>query len=353
MVDSSFELLPEQFLINPSLPIYEQFVEAIRGRIVSGIIPPGSRLPSVRDLAAGRGVNPTTAARTYQELERMGLIVTYRGQGTFVTQEARVISEARRAIVQQAVRQFTEIAVETNRFPEQPAEAPAAVECHDLRFTVKNKTILDGISFHIPQGSITGLLGPNGAGKSSLLRIIAGLAPAGAGSVLINGKPAGIERLGELSMLPDRSSLPGWLTVREWLGFAAGIYPDWDAHKAAELLLSLSVSMDSRISTMSRGEEARLQLLTCLSRRAALIILDEPFTGVDLISREVIASAVVGELADGTRTFLIATHDIREMELLFDRLILIGGGRIRSVEDVEQLRMSDRSVESRYREVFA
>ncbi|WNS43327.1 ABC transporter ATP-binding protein [Paenibacillus sp. MMS20-IR301] len=232
-------------------------------------------------------------------------------------------------------------------------DAPAAVECRSLSFKVKHKVILNDISFIIPQGSITGLLGPNGAGKSSLLRIITGLTPAEAGSVSINGQPAGIARLGELSMLPDRSSLPGWLTVREWLGFAAGIYPDWEEARAQELLASLSVSADALISTLSRGEEARLQLLTCLSRRAPLIILDEPFTGVDMISREVIAATVVGEMADGTRTFLIATHDIREMELLFDRLILIGGGAIQGIEDVEQLRRSGQSVESRYREVFA
>lgn len=109
-MDPSFELLPKDFQINPSLPIYEQFVEAISSRIVSGIIPPGSRLPSVRDLASGRGVNPTTAARTYQELERIGLIVTYRGQGTFVTREESVISEARKAIIRKANREFKAIA---------------------------------------------------------------------------------------------------------------------------------------------------------------------------------------------------------------------------------------------------
>ncbi|AIQ20288.1 MULTISPECIES: GntR family transcriptional regulator [Paenibacillus] len=109
-MDPSIELLPEQFQINPSLPIYEQFVEAIQGRIVSGLIPPGSRLPSVRELAAGRGVNPTTAARTYQELERMGLIVTYRGQGTFVTREEDVIGEARKTIMRKAIREFKAVA---------------------------------------------------------------------------------------------------------------------------------------------------------------------------------------------------------------------------------------------------
>ncbi|MFC3748048.1 GntR family transcriptional regulator [Paenibacillus sp. GCM10012306] len=105
-MEESLELLPQQFHINPSRPIYEQFVEAIRGRIVTGLIPPGSRLPSVRDLAADRSVNPTTAARTYQELERMGLIVTYRGQGTFVTRDEVIIEEARKDMILEAVRQF-------------------------------------------------------------------------------------------------------------------------------------------------------------------------------------------------------------------------------------------------------
>ncbi|OKP99766.1 GntR family transcriptional regulator [Paenibacillus sp. P46E] len=109
-MEQSYELLPEQFQINPSLPIYEQFVDAIRGRIVTGLIPPGSRLPSVRELAAGRNVNPTTAARTYQELERIGLIVTRRGQGTFVTLEEAVIVEARKTIMRKAVLEFKIIA---------------------------------------------------------------------------------------------------------------------------------------------------------------------------------------------------------------------------------------------------
>lgn len=104
------ELLPDDFQINPSRPIYEQFVEHIRARIVSGIIPTGSRLPSVRDLAADRRINPTTVARTYQELERARLIVTYRGQGTFVTKEEAIIKEAKKEMAIDAFRQFKGIA---------------------------------------------------------------------------------------------------------------------------------------------------------------------------------------------------------------------------------------------------
>jgi ABC-2 type transport system ATP-binding protein len=228
-----------------------------------------------------------------------------------------------------------------------------AIACEEIILKVKKKVILDRVSFEVPRGSITGLLGPNGAGKSSIMRMIAGLSQPDSGAVRVFGEPAGVGMLGQLSLLPDRGSLPGWLTAGEWLAFAGKIYPDWNGAYAENLKEQLKIYAETRISAMSRGEEARLQLLTCLSRRSPLVILDEPFTGVDLISREQIASTVVRDLADGDRTFLIATHDIREMETLFDRLVLIGDGQIRAVEDVDQLRRAGKSVESRYREVFA
>lgn len=228
-----------------------------------------------------------------------------------------------------------------------------AVECRDVTMKAKKKTILDGVTCRVPAGSMTGLLGPNGAGKSSLFRLISGLVQPDSGSVTVFGRPAGPGQLINMAVLPDRGSLPSWLTAAEWLTLAAGLYPDWDAAVSEELQESLGINRMARIAAMSRGEEARLQLLTCLSRRAPLVILDEPFTGVDLVSRERIASTVVSSLADGNRTFLIATHDIREMEHLFDRLLLIDGGRIVGEEDVESLRQKGRSVESRYREVFA
>lgn len=105
-MDEGLPLLFEDFTLNPARPIYEQFVEQIRARIVSGIIQSGQRLPSVRELAADKRVNPTTAARTYQELERSGLIVTYRGQGTFVTSELEVIGKARAELARAAVQEL-------------------------------------------------------------------------------------------------------------------------------------------------------------------------------------------------------------------------------------------------------
>lgn len=228
-----------------------------------------------------------------------------------------------------------------------------AISCQNIHLKIKKKQILSEVTFNVPKGSITGLLGPNGAGKSSLLRMIAGLTEPTEGTIELFGERTGVAMLGKLSLLPDRGNLPSWLSAGEWLAFARDIYPDWDDEYGLALVERLQINMDTQIGAMSRGEEARLQLLTCLARTSPLVILDEPFTGVDMISREQIASTVVGDLADGERTFLIATHDIREMETLFDHLVLIGEGRIQSIDAVDELRRAGKSVESRYREVFA
>ncbi|SFU59398.1 ABC transporter ATP-binding protein [Alicyclobacillus macrosporangiidus] len=240
------------------------------------------------------------------------------------------------------------------RVAERYAEAAgeAAVVCRDVRFRAGTKEILSGVSLTVQPGEIAGVLGPNGAGKSTLFRILSGIVPPDAGWVRLFGRPAGVGTLSDTALLPDRSRLPGWLTVREWLGFAARIYPDWDPDRAAELVDHLQVPLESRISTLSRGQDARLQMLTCLARRARVVLLDEPFAGVDLVSRERIATSVVRELASGERACLIATHDVRELEQLFDRIVLLDRGRVMTEESVEALRARGISVEQRYREVF-
>lgn len=230
---------------------------------------------------------------------------------------------------------------------------PLAIECKNVSMSIRKKKIVQNASFTIEKGKIAGLLGPNGAGKSTLLRMLTGMTQPTAGYVQLFGQRASVSTLSQISFLPDRSKLPGWLTAAEWLSFAQDIYPDWDVLHAENLVEALAIKRDTRISALSRGEEARLQLLTCLARTSPLVILDEPFTGVDLISREQIASTVVADLSDGERTFMIATHDIKEMENLFDTIILIGNGQIIAVDDVEELRREGKSVESRYREVFA
>ncbi|MBT9283658.1 MAG: GntR family transcriptional regulator [Hydrogenibacillus schlegelii] len=106
--DVALEIL--KFSVDPSRPLYEQFVERIRFAIARGELEPGARLPSVRELAAAIRVNPTTIQRTYQELERERLIVSFRGQGTFVTRDEAAIEASRRALAREAVARLRETA---------------------------------------------------------------------------------------------------------------------------------------------------------------------------------------------------------------------------------------------------
>ncbi|MCC3374670.1 GntR family transcriptional regulator [Cohnella sp. REN36] len=100
----------DDFRLDPSRPLYEQLVEQMRAKIARGELEPGARLPSVREAAAALRVNPTTIMKTYQELERLGLIVTHRGQGTFVTDAAAAIRDSRRQLARAAVAQLEETA---------------------------------------------------------------------------------------------------------------------------------------------------------------------------------------------------------------------------------------------------
>jgi DNA-binding transcriptional regulator YhcF (GntR family) len=109
----------EDFHLDPSRPLYEQFTEQIRTMIAKGELEPGTRLPSVRETASSLRVNPTTVMKTYQELERQALLVTFRGQGTFVTREEEAIARSRRQLARAAVKQLTETAKSLGLTPEQ------------------------------------------------------------------------------------------------------------------------------------------------------------------------------------------------------------------------------------------
>jgi len=109
----------EDFHLDPSRPLYEQFTEQIRTMIAKGELEPGTRLPSVRETASSLRVNPTTVMKTYQELERQALLVTFRGQGTFVTREEEAIARSRRQLARAAVNQLTETAKSLGLTPEQ------------------------------------------------------------------------------------------------------------------------------------------------------------------------------------------------------------------------------------------
>ena len=229
----------------------------------------------------------------------------------------------------------------------------AAIECDGVGFTFAGRPILRDVTLRIPVAEMVGLLGPNGAGKTTLLRILAGVLAPDTGRIRVLGEPPGWRTLRHTALLPEQGHLPGWLTIGEWITYARRLYPDWSEERERRLVDDLALRLDRPIARLSRGEGVRVGLLTCLAREAPVVLLDEPFTGIDLLSRETIASAIVRECGDGSRTVIVATHDVREFEPLFDRVLFLKDGSVAADETAEAIRARGLSVASRYREVFS
>ncbi|SIS99763.1 ATP-binding cassette domain-containing protein [Alicyclobacillus vulcanalis] len=229
----------------------------------------------------------------------------------------------------------------------------AVIACENVDVWLSGRPILRGIHVNVEEAEMVGLLGPNGAGKTTLLRTIAGLIRPAGGTVRVLGEASGWRTLRHTALLPERGQLPGWLTVSEWLRYASGLYPDWDQASAERLVEELKLRATVPIARLSRGEGVRVGLCTCLARQCPVVLLDEPFTGIDFMSRETIASAIVQACAEARRTVVIATHDVREFEPLLDRVLFLREGVIVADESAEEIRAQGRSVASRYREVFS
>lgn len=212
------------------------------------------------------------------------------------------------------------------------------VEIDGLCKTYFRARALNGVDLRIERGLILGLLGPNGSGKSTLLKSIAGLVRPTAGRVLIDGRPPSAATRALVAYLPEIDHLYAWMTVRETLDFVSAFYADWDAGRAAELLGAMELDAAQRVGDLSKGQRARLKLVLALARRAPLVLLDEPLSGIDPPSRARILSAIVGEYRLGEQTVILATHAVAEAEGLFDRVLFLREGRVALYGAAENLR---------------
>ncbi|OEF97176.1 ABC transporter ATP-binding protein [Desulfuribacillus alkaliarsenatis] len=214
------------------------------------------------------------------------------------------------------------------------------------------QTALKNVSFNISPGRIVGLLGPNGSGKTTIIKIINGLIADYNGDVLVDGHMPGIETKSIVSYLPDKMALPEWLKAKDAVKVYTDFFADFDSTRAKELLESLKVPEDKRISELSKGMKEKLLLVLTMSRRANLYILDEPIAGVDPAAREVILSTILNNFADGS-SILLSTHIISDVETIFDDIIFLKDGEIVLSGEAESLRLDNKqSIDQLFREVF-
>lgn len=226
------------------------------------------------------------------------------------------------------------------------------IECKGLSKHFGNKKALDHIDLKIQSGRIVGLLGPNGSGKTTLIKLANGLLTPTAGEIRIGGHIPGIESKRIVSFLPERTYLSDWMRVRDQLSFFRDFYPDFDQHKAEEMLRALDISVNDRIKTLSKGNKEKVQLIVVMSRAAKLYLLDEPIGGVDPAARDYILNTILTNYIENA-TVLISTHLIADVERVLDEVVFIRNGSVLLQETVDALReKEEKSVDAIFREVF-
>jgi ABC-2 type transport system ATP-binding protein len=222
-----------------------------------------------------------------------------------------------------------------------PAAGGAAVEFARVSHRYGRTVALRDVSLTVLAGSVTALLGPNGAGKSTLLRCAVGLLAADSGRIRVLGTP--VEQLTpahrtRIGYVAESQALPGHLTLAQYERWLAPLYPAWDHALANTLRARFDLDPSRRLRSYSRGQRMQAALLAALAPRPDLLIMDEPFAGLDMAVKDDLVRGVL-ELA-GTEgwTVVIASHDLAELELLVDQVAFLRDGTLLFADPVDTLR---------------
>ncbi|MBE5948681.1 MAG: ABC transporter ATP-binding protein [Lachnospiraceae bacterium] len=226
------------------------------------------------------------------------------------------------------------------------------LECKGLTKKYGSLEALSNIDLTLEPGRIVGLLGPNGSGKSTLIKLINGILTPNAGTILIDGKPVGVDTKKIVSYLPERTYLNNWMKVCDIIDYFNDFYEDFDKNKAYEMLKRLNIDPSMRLRTLSKGTKEKVQLILVMSRNAKLYVLDEPIGGVDPAARDYILNTILSNYNE-TGTILISTHLISDIEQILDDIVLIKQGKILQSTSVDEIRdKNGMSVDQLFREVF-
>lgn len=211
-------------------------------------------------------------------------------------------------------------------------EKSKMLQVNDLRKTYGDKTALDGVSFEVGKGEIFGLLGPNGAGKTTTIRIALGIIEPDSGTVTFDGKKLSPSIKDTLAYLPEERGLYRKSKVVDVLVYFGGlrnVSPN-DARKRAMQWLKkfeLADVADRKVDELSKGMQQKVQFISCLLHEPELLILDEPFSGLDPVN-QIVLKDILRELKQAGKTIIFSTHQMEQAEKLCDRICIIDRGKV-------------------------
>lgn len=235
-----------------------------------------------------------------------------------------------------------------------PSSAQAVIAVSDLSCRFGSKTVLDSVSLYVPPGSVFGLVGENGAGKTTLIKHLLGLLVPRSGTVcILGGDPATepVRVLSQVGYLSEYRDLPSWMRIDELLRFTAAFYPGWDFAYAEQLRDEFQLAPGTRVRNLSQGQQAKAGLLVALAYRPALLILDEPSTGLDPVVRRDLLEVIIRSISDQGRTVLFSSHLLDEIERVCDQIALLHEGRMVLHGPLDQVKQGHRRFVLRFDEV--
>src|SRR5512144_2725844 len=223
----------------------------------------------------------------------------------------------------------------------------ACIDARGLRKTFGTTVALDGIDLRVDEGRILGLIGPNGAGKTTALNAILGLTSYEGELKVLGQNPwnARQQLMRDVSFIADVAVLPRWIRVSQLLDYMAGVHPRFDRAKAEGFLAKTTILRNRTVRELSKGMVTQLHLALVMAIDARLLVLDEPTLGLDILYRKQFYDSLLNDYFDRSRTILVTTHQVEEVQDILTDLLFIDRGRIVLDCSMEEL-------ESRYLEVM-
>src|SRR3954464_2726238 len=204
------------------------------------------------------------------------------------------------------------------------------IEARRLRKVFGTTVALDGVNLCVEEGRILGLIGPNGAGKTTALNAMLGLTPY-EGELRVLGRNPWAERdqlMRDVCFIADVAVLPRWMRVSQALAYVAGVHPRFDRAKAESFLARTEIKPERKIRQLSKGMVAQLHPAPIMAIDARLLVLDEPTLGLDILYRKQFYDSLLNDYFDKTRTIIVTTHQVEEVQDVLTDLIFINHGRI-------------------------